>query len=298
MAELPPASDPPYEAMASPTEVTDGELSENLSTIHYPPAERSRSDYGRALTMVPADTRVRQPPVPMILTRGYNPNASREGMHVSSWADPGTRGSGSQQTLVQRSDNHFNQLNIANTVLVASQDPAMTSLIEATAELRHGEHVAEIKSEAERSWGQTSSCPCPSRAGAREESEWSGRNFAHACRGSRNVGKGRAQWINHASKKQEGGGVVGDCEMPEMPRLDWMLQCMSNSSYTKSEWQSAATQKNDRECNDECTTTRSQNAESTQWYFACHPYWHEQKLKHPKIKPTINTKKVLRFHPT
>ena len=34
MAELPPASDPPYEAMASPTEVTDGELSENLSTIH------------------------------------------------------------------------------------------------------------------------------------------------------------------------------------------------------------------------------------------------------------------------
>ena len=143
--------------------------------------------------MVPADTRVRQPPVPMILTRGYNPNASREGMHVSSSADPGARGSGSQQTLVQRSDNHFNQLNIANTVLVASQDPAMTSLIEATAELRHGEHVAEIKSEAERSWGQTSSCPCPSRAGAREESEWSGRNFAraHACRGSPNVGKGR-----------------------------------------------------------------------------------------------------------
>ena len=28
----------------------------------------------------------------------------------------------------------------------------------------------------------------------------------------------KAQWINHASKKQEGGGVVGDCEMPEMPR--------------------------------------------------------------------------------
>ena len=74
-------------------------------------------------------------------------------MPVSSSADPGARGSGSQQTFVQRSDNHFNQLNIANTVLVASQDPAMPSLIEATAELRHGEHVAEIKSEAERLHG-------------------------------------------------------------------------------------------------------------------------------------------------
>ena len=39
---------------------------------------------------------------------------------------------------------------MANTVLVANQDPAITSLIEATAELRHGEHVAEIKSEAQR----------------------------------------------------------------------------------------------------------------------------------------------------
>lgn len=65
-------------------------------------------------------------------------------MPVSSSADPGARGSGSQQTFVQRSDNHFNLLNSANTVLVASQDPAMTSLIEATAELRHGEHVAEM----------------------------------------------------------------------------------------------------------------------------------------------------------
>lgn len=77
MAEFPAPSDPPYKAMASPIEVTDGELSETLSKIHYPPSERSRSDCGRALTMVLADTRVRQPPVPMILTRGYNPNASR-----------------------------------------------------------------------------------------------------------------------------------------------------------------------------------------------------------------------------
>lgn len=44
----------------------------------------------------------------------------------------------------------FNQLNIANTVLVANQDPSVTPLIEATAELRHGEHIAEMKSEAER----------------------------------------------------------------------------------------------------------------------------------------------------
>ena len=43
----------------------------------------------------------------------------------------------------------FNQLNIANTVLVANQDPSVTPLIEATAELRHGEHIAEMKSEAE-----------------------------------------------------------------------------------------------------------------------------------------------------
>ena len=28
----------------------------------------------------------------------------------------------------------------------------------------------------------------------------------------------KTQWINHASKKQEAAGVVGDCEMPEMPR--------------------------------------------------------------------------------
>ena len=54
---------------------------------------------------------------------------------------------------MQKTDNHHNQLNIANTVLVAGQDPAMTSLIEATAELRHGEHVAKIKSEAERLHG-------------------------------------------------------------------------------------------------------------------------------------------------
>ena len=53
---------------------------------------------------------------------------------------------------MQKTDNHYNQLNITNTVLVAGQDPAMTSLIEATAEL-HGEHLAEIKSEAERLHG-------------------------------------------------------------------------------------------------------------------------------------------------
>ena len=49
-----------------------------------------------------------------------------------------------------RGDNHFNQLNIANTVLVANQDPTVTPLVEATAELRHGEHIAEMKYEAER----------------------------------------------------------------------------------------------------------------------------------------------------
>ena len=144
MADFNVPSDPPYEAMASPTEATDGELSEVPSTIHYPPSERSGSDYGRNLAVVQAD-----PPVPMILTRGFNPNAPRE----SSSADPDARGSGSQRTFMQKTDNHFNQLNIANTVLVAGQDPAMTSLIEATAELRHGEHVAEIKSEAERIHG-------------------------------------------------------------------------------------------------------------------------------------------------
>ena len=151
MAENVP-SDPPYEAMASsPSEANDGE-SETLSTIHYPPSERSRSEYGRTSTGAVTDTIVRQPPVPMVLTSGFNPNASREGMPVNSSVDPTSRGSGSQQTFVQntRNDNHFNQLNIANTVLVANQDPAVTSLIEATAELRHGEHIAEIKSEAQR----------------------------------------------------------------------------------------------------------------------------------------------------
>ena len=146
-------SDPPYEAMASPSEGHDGD-SEAPSTIHYPPSERSRSEYGRTSTVAVADTVVRQPPVPMVLTRGFNPNASREGMPASSSVDPTSRGrgSGSQQTFVQNNsnENHFNQLNVANTVLVANQDPAITSLIEATAELRHGEHIAEIKSEAQR----------------------------------------------------------------------------------------------------------------------------------------------------
>lgn len=76
-----------------------------------------------------------------------------QGVPMSSSANPDVMGSGSQQTFMQKTDNHYNQLNIANTVLVAGQDPAMTSLIEATAELRHGEHVAEIKSEAERLHG-------------------------------------------------------------------------------------------------------------------------------------------------
>ena len=144
-------SDPPYEAMASPSEGNDGE-SETPSTIHYPPSERSRSEYGRTSTVAVTDPVVRQPPVPMVLTRGFNPNASREGMPTNSSVDPTSRGSGSQHTFVQNNshENHFNQLNVANTVLVANQDPAITSLIEATAELRHGEHVAEIKSEAQR----------------------------------------------------------------------------------------------------------------------------------------------------
>ena len=71
-------SDPPYEAMASPSEVNDGE-SETPSTIHYPPSERSGSEYGRTSTVAVTDSVVRQPPVPMVLTRGFNPNASREG---------------------------------------------------------------------------------------------------------------------------------------------------------------------------------------------------------------------------
>lgn len=36
-ADHPVPSDPPYEALASPTEVMDGELSE----VYYPPSERS-----------------------------------------------------------------------------------------------------------------------------------------------------------------------------------------------------------------------------------------------------------------
>ena len=61
-------SDPPYEAMATATEVTDGELSEIPSTVHYPHSERSRSEYGRSQPIVPADNHVRRPPVPMCLT--------------------------------------------------------------------------------------------------------------------------------------------------------------------------------------------------------------------------------------
>ena len=66
---------------------------------------------------------------------------------------PEARSSGAQNMVLNRTDHHYNQLNIANTVLVAGQDPTVTSLIEANAELRHGEQVAEIRSEAERLHG-------------------------------------------------------------------------------------------------------------------------------------------------
>ena len=108
---------------------------------------RESLDYGAGRHSCPLAT------CPNDLDKRLQPERIRGGHAWSSSADPGARGSGSQQTFVQRSDNHFNQLNIANTVLVASQDPAMTSLGEATAQLRHGEHVEEIKSEAERLHG-------------------------------------------------------------------------------------------------------------------------------------------------
>ena len=146
-------SDPPYEAMATATEVTDGELSEIPSTVHCPHSERSRSEYGRSQPIVPADNNVRRPPVPMCLTRGFNPNAPREGVPTDHSTIPEARSSGAQNMVLNRTDHHYNQLNIANTVLVAGQDPTVTSLIEANAELRHGEQVAEIRSEAERLHG-------------------------------------------------------------------------------------------------------------------------------------------------
>ena len=148
-------SDPPYEAMATATEVTDGdgELSEIPSTVHYPHSERSRSEYGRSQPIVPADNHVRRPPVPMCLTRGFNPNAPRDGVPTDQSTIPETRSSGAQNMVLNRTDHHYNQLNIANTVLVAGQDPTVASLIEANAELRHGEQVAEIRSEAERLHG-------------------------------------------------------------------------------------------------------------------------------------------------
>ena len=153
MADSVVPSDPPYDAMATATEVTDGELSEIPSTIHYPHSERSRSEYGRNHPIVPADGQVRRPPVPMCLTRGFNPNAPRKGVPTNPSTFPDVRGSGSQNMVLNKTDNHYNQLNIANTVLVAGQDPTVTSLIEANAELRHGEQVAEIRSEAERLHG-------------------------------------------------------------------------------------------------------------------------------------------------
>ena len=139
MADSIVPSDPPYDAMANATEATDGNCLkfQALSTIPTPNAP------GVSMEETYRWFQVRRPPVPMILTRGFNPNAPRQGVPMSSSADPDVRGSGSQQTCMQKTDNHFNQLNIANTVLVAGQDPAMTSLIEATAELRHREHVAE-----------------------------------------------------------------------------------------------------------------------------------------------------------
>ena len=94
MADSVVPSDPPYGAMATATEATDGELSEVPSTIHYPHSERSRSEYGRNLSVVPADGQVRRPPVPMCLTRGFNPNALWEGVPMSSSANPDVRGSG------------------------------------------------------------------------------------------------------------------------------------------------------------------------------------------------------------